>query len=76
MKLRPCPARKVIRALESIGFGQERQKGSHLFLKHPDGRATVVPLHSREGIGRGLLRKIIRDTKMSREEFLRVLEKV
>lgn len=36
-------------------------KGSHHFLKHSDGRVTVVPVHGRETIGPGLLNKILRD---------------
>jgi predicted RNA binding protein YcfA (HicA-like mRNA interferase family) len=51
-----------------------RQRGSHVILKHPDGRVTVVPVHSGEDIGRGLLSKIIKDTRMTREQFLKLLE--
>ncbi len=51
-----------------------RQKGGHVFLKHPDGRTTVVPVHRGEEIGRGLLRKIIKDTRLTREEFLELVE--
>lgn len=42
-----------------------------MFLRHPDGRATVVPVHPGEDIGRGLLRKIIRDAGVDVEEFLK-----
>jgi len=38
----------VIKVLEKIGFKVVRQKGSHVYLKHPDGRATVVPGHTRK----------------------------
>jgi len=40
-------------------------------MRHPDGRTTVVPIHTGEDIGRGLLRKIIRDARLDVEEFLR-----
>jgi predicted RNA binding protein YcfA (HicA-like mRNA interferase family) len=60
----------VLKALESLGFVVVRQRGSHVFLRHADGRSTVVPIHSREDIGRGLLRKIIRDAQVEVEEFL------
>ncbi len=76
MKLAPLPADKVIKALSKIGFQSTRQKGSHLVMKHPDGRITVIPIHKGEEIGRGLLRKIIREVKLSREEFLRLIEEV
>lgn len=40
-----------------------------MFLRHPDGRATVVPVHSGETIGPGLLRAILRDIDMSVEHL-------
>jgi len=39
-------------------------------MRHPDGRATVVPVHPGEDIGRGLLRRIIRDARVEVDEFL------
>jgi predicted RNA binding protein YcfA (HicA-like mRNA interferase family) len=51
-----------------------RKRGSHVFLKHDDGRATVVPIHSRETIGPGLLSKILRDVEMTKDELLKILE--
>lgn len=61
------------KVLEEAGFQFLRQKGSHALYAHPDGRVTEVPLHRGEDIGRGLLRKIIRDMKISREEFSKLL---
>ena len=46
-----------------------RQKGSHVFLKHQDNRITIIPVHKGQDIDRSLLRKILRDTKISPEEF-------
>jgi predicted RNA binding protein YcfA (HicA-like mRNA interferase family) len=46
-----------------------RVKGSHHFLRHADGRCTVVPVHRGETIGRGLLAQILRDCEMTREEL-------
>jgi predicted RNA binding protein YcfA (HicA-like mRNA interferase family) len=74
VNLKPIPAKKVIKLLNKIGFEVVRQRGSHIILKHPDGRVTVVPLHPGEDIGRGLLSKIIKDTRMTREKFLKLLE--
>ena len=74
MNLRPIPAKRIIKLLNKIGFEVLRQRGSHAILKHPDGRVTVVPVHSGEDIGRGLLSKIIKDTRMTREQFLKLLE--
>ncbi len=64
---------EVVKALSKVGFQVLRQKGSHVYLKHTDGRATVVPMHKGESMGRGLLRKIIQDAELSREEFLKLL---
>ena len=74
MKLKPLPPDKVIKTLEKMGFKKLRQKGSHIFMRHPDGRTTLVPVHKREEIGRGLLRKIIRDIKTKRDEFLKLVD--
>ena len=67
------PARELIAALQKVGFETIRQKGSHVRLKHPDGRVVTVPVHSGQDIGRGLLRKILRDAELSRDEFLNLL---
>jgi predicted RNA binding protein YcfA (HicA-like mRNA interferase family) len=56
----------LIAAFKRIGFEEIRVKGSHHFLKHPDGRTTVVPVHSNETLGPGLLASILRDVKLSR----------
>ena len=65
--INPLPARKVIRALENIGFRQIRQKGSHLFMRHPDGRTTLITIHPGERIGKGMIRKIINDAELTRD---------
>lgn len=75
MTLKPQPARKIIKLLSKLGFKIVRKRGSHVVLKHPDGRLTVVPVHAGEEIGKGLLLKTIKDTELSKEEFLRLLEK-
>ena len=59
----------VLRALQRAGFDTIRVHGSHHFLRHDDGRATVVPVHSGETIGPGLLKKILRDCELSTDEL-------
>lgn len=73
-RLPALKGKEVISLLRKIGFVEERQRGSHVFLKHPDGRATVVPVHSGERIGPGLLSKILRDAEMTKDDLLRILE--
>jgi predicted RNA binding protein YcfA (HicA-like mRNA interferase family) len=65
--------KELIAALKSVGFLVVRVKGSHHFLRHPDGRVTVVPVHAREIIGPGLLTKVLRDCELSREELRKIL---
>ncbi|MYD35545.1 MAG: addiction module toxin, HicA family [Dehalococcoidia bacterium] len=60
-----------VRAMDRIGFLWERTNGSHMILVGPGGRTLSVPRH-RE-LGRGLLRKLIRDAGLSREEFMELL---
>lgn len=70
LKLRPVKAEAVIKVLEESGFSFARQKGSHVILQHPDGRSIVIPDHQGEELGRGVLRAIIRQAGLTREEFL------
>lgn len=65
--------REVIAALRKAGFQVARVKGSHHFLRHPDGRGTVVPVQSGETIGPGLLSAILRDCEIERDEFAALL---
>lgn len=68
-KLSPINAGKLIRILEKLKFRQTRQKGNHVRMEHIDGRKTTIPIHAGENVGVGLLRKILRDTNISRSEF-------
>ena len=72
-RLPRAKGKEVVRALERAGFSVERTRGSHVFLKHPDGRVTSVPVHSRETLGPGLLRAILRDVEMSVDEMIALL---
>jgi predicted RNA binding protein YcfA (HicA-like mRNA interferase family) len=62
--------REVIRALERLGFIEVRQRGAHRQFRHPDGRGTTVPFHSGRDIAPPLLRQIIKDIRVTLEEFL------
>jgi predicted RNA binding protein YcfA (HicA-like mRNA interferase family) len=61
--------REVVAALRRAGFIVIRIKGSHHFMGHPDGRATVVPVHTGETLGPGLLNKILKDIEMETTVF-------
>ena len=64
---------ELVDALAKAGFGVLRIKGGHHFLRHQDGRSTVVPTHSGEIIGPGLLHKILRDCKITAEQLSELL---
>lgn len=68
-KLSPIKAVKLLQILQKLGFSKIKQRGSHIILKHQDRRETVIPVHKGEEIGRGLLRKILRDINLSPEDF-------
>jgi predicted RNA binding protein YcfA (HicA-like mRNA interferase family) len=65
--------KELLGALQRLGFSLVRVKGSHHFVRHADGRATVIPAHAGETIGTGLLSRILRDCKLTREELRRHL---
>ncbi len=71
-KLPLLKAKELAKTLEKLGFEFKRQKGSHMFFEHQDGRTTTVPNHPGENVDRGLLNKIIKhDLQITREEFLK-----
>jgi predicted RNA binding protein YcfA (HicA-like mRNA interferase family) len=72
-KLPSLTGSEIIRALQKIGFTVARVKGSHHIVIHSDGRRTVVPIHSGENIGAGLLSQILRDRQLTKEEFKNLL---
>jgi predicted RNA binding protein YcfA (HicA-like mRNA interferase family) len=72
-KLPRVTGKQLIATLAGVGFGVERIKGSHHFLRHSDGRTTVVPVHSGETIGPGLLTKILRDIDLGVEQLNEML---
>jgi len=61
----------ILKALQNHGFSITRQKGSHVRLRHKDGRVTTVPRHSGQDIGKGLLRKILKDTELSIDDLMK-----
>ncbi len=72
-KLPSLTGKEIVSALKKAGFEVLRIRGSHHFLQHPDGRATVVSLHAGETIGPGLLAKILRDCELTRDELTALL---
>ena len=72
-ELRNHSHRKIIKALTKYyGFYIERQSGSHIQLKHSDGRRLTVPRH--DPIKVGVVKAIIEQAKTTPEEFLNYLK--
>ena len=69
-KLPRVSGREVVRAFARIGYEVDRQRGSHVVLRHrdPPHRRLVVPDH-RE-VAKGTLRKLIREAGLTVDEFL------
>lgn len=68
-KLPRIKGSQAIAALKKAGFNVLRIKGSHHFMRHADGRCTVVPVHKGEDIGPGLMSQILRDCELSIDQF-------
>ncbi len=64
------------RLLTRLGFTMVRQKGSHVFYRHADGRTTVVPHHKGKDLPRPLIRKILSDIELSPESYNDVLQDI
>jgi predicted RNA binding protein YcfA (HicA-like mRNA interferase family) len=62
-------AREVIAILETLGFVEVRQRGSHKQYRHEDGRCTTVPVHPGRDISPILVRQIAKDIELTLEEF-------
>jgi predicted RNA binding protein YcfA (HicA-like mRNA interferase family) len=68
--------RTMEKILLNLGFQVIRQKGSHVFYRHPDGRTTTLPKHASRDIARPLMNEIIREIKITPERFLEELNKL
>jgi predicted RNA binding protein YcfA (HicA-like mRNA interferase family) len=74
-KLPIVNAKQLEKLLLQLGFITQRQKGSHKFYKHPDGRYTTIPHHPGEDLSRPLIKTILNQIDLSSEEFIQLLNK-
>ncbi len=75
-RLQIIDARKIEKLLFKLGFERIRQKGSHVFYRHPDGRTTSVPHHPGRDLARPLIKEILREIQLSVEEYSENLKKL
>jgi len=68
-RLRIIDARKMEKLLFKIGFERVRQKGSHVFYRHPDGRTKSIPPHRGRDLARPLIKEILREIELSSDEY-------
>lgn len=64
--------KKVVRALVSVGYEITRRRSSHIRLSHANKKSVTVPDY--KVIGRGLLRKILREAEISTSEFRKLIK--
>jgi len=69
-------ARTMERVLLHLGFVRVRQKGSHVFYRHPDGRTTTVPHHRGRDLARPLIREILREIDLTPDQFRQILDEL
>ena len=66
--------KKMERVLLRLGFVMVRQRGSHVFYRHADGRTTTLPHHPGNDLARPLIREILREIDCTPERFRQELD--
>jgi len=63
----------VVKALSKLGYEIDHQTGSHVILRQKEEpyRRLTIPNHKE--IAKGILRAIIRQAGLTREEFMKLL---
>ena len=64
----PFKAKEVLRRLQRAGFEVRRQSGSHVVLRHADGRQTYVAMHTRD-VPSGTFRSILKQAGLTEDAF-------
>ena len=64
----PHKAQEVLRKLKRAGFIERRQSGSHLVLRHEDGRQTYLPMHTGD-VPMGTFRSILKQAELTEDQF-------
>jgi predicted RNA binding protein YcfA (HicA-like mRNA interferase family) len=64
--------KQIVAALERAGFEYVSTKGSHVKLRHQDGRRTIVPMH--RTVARGTLASILLQSGLTAREFQALLD--
>ena len=68
--------KEMEKILLHLGFVAVRQKGSHIFYRHPDGRTTTLPNPPGKDLARPLVREILREIEITPKEFTDIVDKL
>lgn len=72
-KLKPLKAEEVIRKLRKLGFSGPFPGGKHVRMLHSEkGIIIPVPVHKGKDVSVGLIREIINEVSISREEWIKL----
>ena len=69
---RKISGKDLLKVFRKLGFEIERQRGSHVFIRHPDGRRLTIPVY--DVVPVNLLLWILAEANVSREEFLKLVK--
>ena len=74
MKLPVISGKDAVKTFEKLGYVQIRQTGSHIRMKHTsDMSKKPITIPNHRVLGKGLLRKLLRDVEISVEDFVKLL---
>ena len=62
----------LLKTVLKLGFYIDRKTGSHVYLKHKDGRTTSISIHPKP-IPKGTFNAILKQIKVAPEEFRKLL---
>ena len=69
---RKLSGKQLLRVFRKLGFVVVRQRSSHVFIEHQDGRHLTIPMY--DVVPVNLLNWILAEAQVTREEFLRLLQ--
>ncbi len=72
MKLPLLSGKQIVKALERLNFIEVSRKGSHVKMKHADGRVIVFPFH--DEVDRFTLKGALRDAEIEIENFIKAVK--
>ncbi len=73
-KLPSISGNQAVKCFEKMGYQVIRQRGSHVRMRHKSDNTKqplTIPRH--KTLGKGLIRKLLRDAELTIEEFTKLL---